>query len=98
MRLTPEQKRIMIVLCDAAENMEGKLEDITTGVKLQWLEKAGHSPIRETTTGAALVRKGLAVRLYNGEFSATCEGYWLGDSLRAADRRGEVPARRSFPE
>lgn len=81
--LTPEQKRILIVLCDAAER--GRAARLVVN------EKAG---IRETTTGAALARAGLARRLAGGWFEATDEGYWLGDGLRIEDRLGKIPARK----
>ena len=93
MKLSPSQKRIMLVLCNAAES--GELEHSSTGVFLRNREKHGYTPIRETTTGAALVRKGVAVRLSSGAFSATDEGYWLGDGLRSEDYLGKIPARRS---
>lgn len=86
-RLTPEQKRIMLVLCNAAES--------DRAVRLVVDERAG---IRETTTGTALVRAGLARRLPDGRFEATTEGYWLGDGLRIADRLGKIPGRRSASE
>lgn len=87
MRLTPEQKRIMLLLCDAAERGKSAKLVCTTG--------AGKAqPIRETTTGAALVRKGLAARHENGRFEATDAGFWLGDELRIEDRLGKIPPRR----
>ncbi|MEE8536909.1 MAG: hypothetical protein V3S71_02805 [Acidobacteriota bacterium] len=52
MSLTPGQKRVMLKLCNAAE----------TGCKAVYLtyETGMNNPIRETATGCALVRKGLA--------------------------------------
>lgn len=93
--LTPDQKRILLVLCEAADRCKpgAGLKPIN-GVRLV-TNQAEANPIRETTTGCALVRKGLAVRLSTGTFQATLEGFWLGDTLRAADRRGEIPARRT---
>jgi hypothetical protein len=86
-RLTPDQKRIMLVLCDAAESHRS--------VRLVTQSNAGAQPIRETTTAAALERKGLA-RKVAGKFryEATTEGFWLGDTLRIEDRQGRIPARR----
>lgn len=84
-RLTLDQKRILLVLCDAAER--------NLSVKL--VVTHGNKPIRETGTGTALVRKGLAERLPNGSFRATLEGYWEGDALRLEDRLGKIPARRT---
>ena len=85
--MTPEQKRILLVLCDAAEHGRA--------VRLVCEANGVPNPIRETTTGAALVRKGLAERLADGRFEATVEGYWEGDALRIEDRLGKIPARKS---
>lgn len=100
--LTPSQRRIMLVLCEAADAVfetsrgTSALEHKSTAVRLRNRPaKSSDAPIRESTTGAALVRKGLAVRLRSGAFSATAEGYWLGDALRVEDRLGRVPPRRS---
>lgn len=79
-QLTPDQKRILLVLVEAAEHNRA-VRLVTKG------------SIRETTTGAALVRKGLAKRLPDGRFEATTEGYWLGDALRIEDRQGRIPPR-----
>jgi len=92
MKLTPDQKRILLVLCDAAERVKGPSVGPRNGVRL--VTTQGTKPIRETTTGAALVRKGLAIRLENGHFNATIEGFWLGDTLRIEDRLGGIPPRR----
>lgn len=86
MTLTPEQKRILLVLCNADERHPGKPVRLVT--------TQGPRPIRETSTGAALVRKGLAVRTPSGRFSVTLDGFWMGDALRIEDRQGKVPARR----
>ena len=92
MKLTPDQKRILLVLCNAAER------DTVGGdrVRLVCQSNAGANPIRETTTGAALVRKGLATRNnYDSTFSVTTEGFWMGDALRIEDRLGKIPSRRT---
>ncbi len=93
-KLTPDQKRIMLVLCDASEVWGSGLlrRKPRAGVKLVCTQ--GPRPIRETTTAAALVRKGLAEKLPGGRYGATSEGYWLGDALRIEDRLGKIPARR----
>lgn len=90
--LTPDQKRIALVLADAAERAKGPGLRPGNGVRLVCTQ--GPQPIRETSTGAALVRKGLALRLSNGNFVATTEGVWIGDALRVEDRLGRIPARR----
>jgi hypothetical protein len=79
--LTPDQRRIMLVLCNADERGHA--------VRLVCEGK-----VRETTTGMALVRKGLATRQRNGRFEPTLEGAWLGDALRIEDRLGRIPPRR----
>ncbi len=85
--LTPDQKRIMLVLCNAAES--------NRAARLVTQSNSYTNPIRETTTGDALVRKGLAFRMgRKGVFAPTMEGFWLGDALRAEDRMGKIPARR----
>lgn len=80
----------MLVLCDAAEGREHPEQ-----FPVRLVVTEGPRPIRETTTAAALVRKGLAERDYAGRFYATPEGYWLGDGLRILDRLGRIPARRT---
>lgn len=75
--LTPEQRAIMLRLCNAAEHGRAIKLVTETGVT---------KPKRETSTGCALVRKGLARRLADGRFEATDEGFWLGDALRIAAR------------
>ena len=85
-RLNPDQKRMMLVLCDADARGDGFIKLRVT---------LGADPIHETTTCTTLVERGLSVRLPDGRFCVTCEGYWLGDSLRIEDRRGEIPARRA---
>ncbi len=90
-RLTPDQKRILLVMCNAAEH--GKVARLVTQ------SNAHKNPIRETTTAAALVRKGLArmsMNLIGGAYSfePTLDGFWLGDTLRIEDRQGRIPARR----
>lgn len=72
--LTPDQRTILLRLCNAAE--------LGRSVKL-----IASRTIRETSTGAALVRKGLARRLRCGRFEATDAGFWLGDGLRLEVRR-----------
>lgn len=93
MTLTPDQKRILLILCDASERAQGPA---MVPVKLRCTQ--GPRPIRETTTAAALVRKGLATRLEHGprkgHFQTTLEGFWMGDALRIEDRLGKIPARR----
>ena len=81
--LSPDQRRIMLVLCNAAEDDRS----------VQLVHTTGPNPIRETTTGAALIRKGLALR-FGDLFQATSEGFWLGDGLRILDRQGKIQARR----
>jgi len=86
--LTPDQKRIMLILADAAEDDNGNpwVRLVTT---------QGINPIRETTTGDALVRKGLARKSNKtGRYRATTDGFWIGDALRIEDRQGKIPARR----
>lgn len=86
--LTPEQKEILLRLCDQAEReMRGLLTgaaQITRYVALTWSNK-----VRETITGSALVRKGLALQhpRQPRRFACTTEGYWLGDSLRVSKRQ-----------
>jgi hypothetical protein len=82
-KLTPYQKRIALLLANAAEH--------DRSVRLVCTK--GPNPIRETTCGMALVRKGLAERLPDGTFEATLELYWLGDTLRIEDRMGRIPPR-----
>lgn len=84
-RLTEYQKRILLVLCNAAER-----KIYGQPVRLICDEARG---IRETTSGTALVRKGLARRCNDGRFEVTTEGYWMGDALRIEDRLGKIPAR-----
>jgi hypothetical protein len=86
--LTLDQQRILLVLCDAADD---RFASNYVGLVCT----QGHQPIRETSTGMALVRKGLAERGATGRFTATAEGYWLGDGLRVLDRLGKIPARRT---
>ena len=75
--LTREQRAIMLRLCNAAEH----------GRPIKLVTETGVSkPKRETSTGCALVRKGLARRLPDGRFEATDEGFWMGDALRIAGR------------
>ena len=83
-KLTADQKRILLILCNAAE--ANKTVKFVVDPKRK---------IRETTTAAALVKKGLAVKLKDGRYKATDEGYWLGDTLRIQDRQGKVPARKT---
>ena len=80
MRLTEDQKEIMLRLCDAAETSHSVMLMAT-------------NKIRETSTGCALVRKGLAIRNPDGRFEATDEGWWLGDSLRIEKRIKESEIR-----
>ena len=75
-RLTPEQKIIMLRLCNAAE----------PGSAITSLRMIQTRTVREGATASALARKGLAERLPNGRYQATSEGYWLGDALRIERR------------
>jgi len=97
-KLTPEQKRILLVLCDKAD----QFKDGTHGLAVKMRVKMDATPqIRETTTADALVRKGLAKevgRRSRGRwYIATDAGYELGDGLRIEDRLGKIPARRGGP-
>jgi hypothetical protein len=86
--LTPEQRTIMLILCRADDrhpDCEGRVKLVCT---------TGPIVIRETATGTALVRKGLAVRNLDGTFTATAEGYWLGDALRIEQRLGRIEPRK----
>jgi hypothetical protein len=84
-RLTPDQKRILIVLSDAL---------VPIGfVKLRCTQ-APQYPIREPTTGCALVRKGLAVRRRDGRFLITEAGLERVRPLYAEDELGKIPRRR----
>ena len=74
--LTKAQQAVMLRLCNAAER------PVCKAVRLICEPNTQSNPIRETTTGCALVRKGLARRLRDGRFEATDEGYWMGDALR----------------
>ena len=80
-RLTEDQKSILLRLCDAAEHGSGVVRLVAT------------NKIRETSTGCALVRKGLAIRNPDGRFEASDEGWWLGDSLRIENRIKESEIR-----
>ena len=82
--LTPDQKRIMLILCNAAERDRS----------VQLIVTQGPNPIRETSTAAALIRKGLALKC-GDLYQATAEGFWLGDGLRILDRQGKIPARKA---
>ena len=79
-RLTDDQKTILLRLADAAENG-----------RPGWVRLVCAGRVRETTTGCALVRHGLAERRTDGAFRATLDGYWMGDTLRA-----ELRLRRSL--
>ena len=92
--LTPKQRTILLLLCDAGE--AGELGTSDTAVRLRVTQgTAGYQEpaIRETTTGTALVRRGLATRLPDGRFSATLDGYWCGDGLRILRRQGKIRPR-----
>lgn len=82
-KLTPYQKRILLVLCDAAE-------PASAGGYARLICKG---KTRETTAGMALVRRGLARRVFGKVYVATHEGYHLGDALRIEDRLGRIPPR-----
>ena len=82
--LTPEQARILLVACDADER----------GRIVRLVHTTGPRPIRETTTAAALVRKGLLTIEADRIPVPTVEGLWQGDTLRILDRLGKIPARR----
>jgi hypothetical protein len=87
--LTPEQRTIMLALCRADDrhpDCEGRVRLVCT---------TGPIVIRETATGTALVRKGLAIRNLDGTFTATAEGYWLGDALRIEQRLGRIQPRKT---
>lgn len=81
-KLTPYQKRILLVLCDAAE------KGGPGTVRLVCKDKT-----RETTAGMALVRRGLARQVFGKVYVVTDEGYHLGDALRIEDRLGKIPLR-----
>ena len=83
--LTGDQKRIMLILCNASE----------TDRSVRLVCTQGPNPIRETSTGTALIRKGLASKRTDGTFQATLAGFWMGDRLRILNRLGKIPARRS---
>ncbi len=74
--LTKDQQAVMLRLCVAADRPDCK------AVRLVTEPNGTYKPKRETATGCALVRKGLARRLQDGRFVATDEGYWMGDALR----------------
>lgn len=80
--LTPAQKVILLRLCEAYE-----------GAGSAFVKLAASARVRETSTGCALVRKGLAKRLNSGHFAITDDGYWLGDTFRAEARRRASVAR-----
>ena len=82
-KLTPDQKRIALVLATA------------NGGRVTLRVTQGANPIRETTTAAALVRKGLAEKVSGKVYRATLEGIWLFDGLAIENRLGKIPARRS---
>ncbi len=93
-RLTPDQKRILLVLCKAMDaEMEGLRSSPNVRLRVG-VRCVDGSEIRETTTGSALARKGLAQRFPDGSYCATVEGYWFGDGLRIEDRIGKIPRRR----
>lgn len=83
MKLTRDQRAILLRLCNAAEKAQAVKLITETGVA---------NPKRETSTGCALVRKGLARRLPDGRFEATDEGFWMGDGLRLAARLADEKA------
>ncbi len=71
-RLTPDQKRILLVLCEAAEH----------GNPTRLVSQRHSKHIREDRVGAALVHKGLARKLPCKRFEPTLEGFWRGAALR----------------
>ncbi len=94
MRLTPDQKRILLVLCNQEDH---NIEEGGVGgqsVKLVHQANGVANPIRENNVAMALVRKELVESVRPGRFRVTAEGYWLGDGLRIEDRLGKIPDRR----
>lgn len=93
--MTDYQRRIMLVLCDAAEKSDGDYITWTRAHSVRLRVDGSVTPcIRETTAGRALVRKGLATQFPDGKFAVTTEGYWLGDGLRILDRMGMIGERQ----
>ncbi len=85
-RLTPDQKRLMIILCNAAETGDS-VRLINQGTQFR-------DARREKTIANSLIRKGFVVSLGNDRFEVTSEGFWEGDGLRILDRQGRVPPRK----
>jgi hypothetical protein len=100
--VTPEQRRILLVLCYARSCADAAASPRSRAVRLVCEPNdrgpGSHQPIRETTTGAALARKGLARRLYDDRFMATTAGFEYFDTLKFEDRLGRIPARRRRKE
>jgi len=84
LNLTPDQKRIALVLIDA----------YPMSVRLVHQDNLHRYPIRERTTGAALVRKGMVTLSPRGVARATSGLLELADILRADDAAGRIPPRR----
>lgn len=82
--LTKDQRAILLRLCDAAERPYR-----SPAIRLVTEPNTVSKPKRETSTGCALVRKGLARRLRDGRFEATDDGFWMGDALRIDARRSK---------
>ena len=89
--LTSEQKEVLLRLCDQAEReMRGFSQGLTGAAQItRYVALTWSNKVRETITGAALVRKGLAIQhpRQSRRFACTTEGYWLGDSLRIWKRQ-----------
>lgn len=100
-KLTGDQKRIMLVIGAAHEAYSRKFlarEPTQEGIKLVSEGNSVNRPIRETTTAAALARKGLVMsfgRKGRERWTPTLEGSWLLDALKIEDRQGKIPARRT---
>lgn len=96
--LTPEQKAILLRLCDQAEReMRGLSQGLTHAAQVtRYVALTWSNKVRETITGSALVRKGLALQhpRQPRRFACTTEGYWLGDSLRVSKRQQDLDAAR----
>jgi len=99
-RLTGDQKRILLVLCDAYWRVGVRGG---TPVQLRTIPAtATEQEVRENVTAAALVRKGLAREIgwsprahgRDRRYAATLEGLDLHTSLKNADRLGKIPERR----
>ena len=84
--LTEPQKEILLRMCNEADKEIERRNYMDSEVET-FLIHQQYGPLRENNTGTALVRKGLAKRNRNGSFTLTCDGYWLGDTLRIWKRQ-----------